>query len=48
MQHAIRWTGEGAHNLIAHCQLGGTSGPSDVPKHVRQWDNQVVATPAAG
>ena len=48
MQHAIRWTGEGANNLIAHCQLGGTAAPSEVPKHVRQWDNQVVATPAGG
>jgi hypothetical protein len=44
MQHAIRWTGEGANNLIAHCQLGGTVAPSEVPKHVRQWDNQIVAT----
>ena len=48
MQHAIRWTGEGANNLIAHCQLGGTTAPSEVPKHVRQWDNLIVATGAGG
>jgi len=48
MQHALRWTGEGANNLVAHCQLGGTVAPCHVPAHVRQWDNQIVTTRGAG
>ena len=47
MQHALRWTGAGAHNLVAHCQLGGTVAPCDVPAHVRQWDNQVIPSRGA-
>lgn len=39
MQHAIRWTGDGSGNLIAHCRVGGTVAALDVPKQVRRWDN---------